>query len=95
MEIENQKSVGIHELLFLFFKAVARCAPDKMIIEAYRPLGFVGEVYMYKNRKSCALQQVPSDIQDMMKLERVILYSDKTECALTRAPDTPNVRPTI
>ncbi|XP_078331859.1 gigasin-2-like isoform X2 [Crassostrea virginica] len=70
---------------------VARCAPDKMIIEAYRPLGFVGEVYMYKNRKSCALQQVPSDIQDMMKLERVILYSDKTECALTRAPDTPNL----
>lgn len=62
-----------------------------MIIEAYRPLGFVGEVYMFKNRKSCALKQVPSDIRDMMKLERVVLHSDKTECALTRTPDTPKV----
>ncbi|XP_065942247.1 gigasin-2 isoform X2 [Magallana gigas] len=70
---------------------VARCAPDRMIIEAYRPLGFVGEVYMFKNRKSCALKQVPSDIRDMMKLERVVLHSDKTECALTRTPDTPKL----
>lgn len=70
---------------------MARCAPDRMIIEAYRPLGFVGEVYMFKNRKSCALKQVPSDIRDMMKLEIVVLHSDKTECALTRTPDTPKV----
>lgn len=81
----------ITKFFFHIFKAVARCAPDRMIIEAYRPLGFVGEVYMFKNRKSCALKQVPSDIRDMMKLERVVLHSDKTECALTRTPDTPKV----
>ncbi|XP_048779902.1 gigasin-2-like isoform X2 [Ostrea edulis] len=70
---------------------VARCAPDKMIVEAYRPLGFMGEVYLYKNRKSCALQKVPSDIPDLMKLERVVLHSDKTECSLTRLSDTPKL----
>lgn len=51
-----------------------------MIIEVYRFFGFVGEVYMFKNRKFCVLKQVFLDIRDMMKLERVVLYSDKMEC---------------